>query len=98
MRAVFSIALLAAVFAAGCSTPKNKTGSPRLASIIVVDRSPEQIDGALLKVFQSHGYTVRHRDEKLMFEKPGTLSEGLFHGDWYSGAVTERIQVFQREL
>ena len=90
------IAVAAAGLATGCSTTKN--GSQRLASIIVENRSREQIEGSLVKIYESHAYRLKRKDDKLIFEKPGTVMNALAYGDWYSGGVWERIEVFQREL
>jgi hypothetical protein len=92
----FLIAITAAWLAAGCSTPRN--GSQRLASIIVDNRSPEQIEASLVKVYESHGYSLKRKDDELVFEKPGTVMNTLAYGDWYNGGVWERIEVFQREI
>ena len=91
-----SVALAAAWLAAGCSTPK--TGSQRLASIIVENRSPAQIEASLVQIYESHAYRLKRKADKLIFEKPGTAMNSLIYGDWYSGGVWERIEVFQREL
>jgi hypothetical protein len=93
------ITLAVACLLSGCSsTPPNKTGSHRLASIIVENRSADQIDASLVKVYESHAFHLRRKDDNLIFEKPGTIMNTLAYGDWYGGAVWERIVIYQTEL
>ncbi|HSU56239.1 MAG TPA: hypothetical protein VLT36_19425 [Candidatus Dormibacteraeota bacterium] len=90
---------MTALFAAGCgTTSKSKTGSARVASIIVENHSTEQIAAALTKAFERRGFHVRHRDDLLMFERPGSVADALLHGDLYGGGVTERVQIYEQVL
>ena len=90
---------LAALILAGCATPPNKTGSPRLASVIIQDRSTNQIAAALTAAFGRHEYKLmRHKDDAMVFEKRGTLMNNLAYGDWYGGSITDRVGVYQKDL
>jgi hypothetical protein len=92
------LAVLAAVLATGCRSP-NRQVSNRMASIIVTNRSSEQIGAAIQSVFEKHEYEAGKSDEdELVFEKQGSFMNGMVYGDWYSGGVWERIRVYQREL
>jgi hypothetical protein len=90
--------LTAAVLALGCRTPKDKV-SNLMASIVVTNRSSEQIETALNAVFKNHGYEPGRADgDELVFQKAGSVMSGVVYGDWYSGGVWERIKLYQREL
>jgi hypothetical protein len=92
------LALSAAVLATGCRSPKGQV-SNRMASIIVTNRSSEQIGAAIQAVFEKHEYEEgKSEEDELVFEKKGSFMNGLVYGDWYSGGVWERIRVYQREL
>jgi len=94
------VALLAlvALTAAGCHTPHSPQ-SNRAASVLIKDRSAEQINDATKLVFARHAYEPAHADaDELVFQKPGTFMNALMHGDWYSGAVWERVKLYQRPL
>src|SRR5262245_59472114 len=94
-----SALILAALLLAGCATTQNKTGSPRVASVIIQDRTPAQIDAALTSAFGRQEYRlVRQKDESLVFESRGTLMNNLAYGDWYGGSITDRVTVFQKDL
>lgn len=83
----------------GCkSTPE--TPSNRLASIIVKDRTPEEIETAIRNVFEKHDFELSPRREghTMVFEKKGSFMNGLFYGDWYSGGVWDRVKVYFTEL
>ena len=91
--------LIGLALGSGCASAPNKTGSPRLASIISTNHTPEQIDKATEKVLGSHGYALKKRLEaKLVFEKPGTFMNNLAYGDWYGGGIWDRIAVYQKPL
>lgn len=99
LTGILLAALFLAPLLAGCkSTPK--TPSNRLASVIVKERSREEIDGAIRAVFEKHGYDLaRRRDQNaLVFEKKGTFMNGFMYGDWYSGGVWERVKVYRGAL
>ena len=92
------LALAAAVLTTGCHTTKGSV-STRMASIIVTNRSSEQIEAAISNVFTKHSYEEgRAEEDELVFQKPGSLMNGLVYGDWYSGGVWERVKIYQREL
>ena len=92
------LALSAAVLATGCRSP-NRQISNRMASIIVTNRSSEQIEAAIQAVFEKHEYEAgKSEEDELVFEKQGTFMNGLVYGDWYSGGVWERFKIYQREL
>jgi hypothetical protein len=83
----------------GCSTPPPVTGSHRLASVLLDERSSDRIEGAVEKVFKRESFELARRvDAKLVFERPGTFMNSLAYGDWYNGGVSERVEVFQKEV
>ena len=89
------IALCTAIVLSGCkSTPK--TPSNRLASVIIKNRTRDEIEAATRTIFEKHDYELsRRRDgDPMVFEKQGTFMNGLFYGDWYSGGVWERVKVY----
>jgi hypothetical protein len=94
-----ALALCLTLVSIGCkSTPQ--TPSNRLASVIIKDRMPDEIDAAIRAVFEKHDYELAHRRESggLVFERKGTFMNGLVYGDWYSGGVWERVRVYQLQL
>ena len=92
------LALSATVLVTGCRSP-NGPVSNRMASIVVTNRSADQIEAAIQAVFEKHAYEAgKSEEDELVFEKQGTFMNGLVYGDWYSGGVWERIRVYQREL
>jgi hypothetical protein len=97
-RGLLPLALLAALWATGCRSPHSHEPE-RMASVIVTNRSPEQITAAIKEVFEKHDYEAgRSYEDELVFERKGTLMNSLVYGDWYSGGVWERIKVYQREV
>jgi hypothetical protein len=93
------LGLLLALFGVGCkSTPK--TSSNRLASVVIKDRTSEEIETAIRNVFEKHDYELSARRDggAMIFEKKGTVMNGLVYGDWYSGGVWERVKVYHGEL
>ncbi|HVM50864.1 MAG TPA: hypothetical protein VMU04_22745 [Candidatus Acidoferrum sp.] len=90
--------LAAVALAAGCRTADSGV-SQRMASIIVTNRTSEQIEAAVQAVFKQHGYEEgKSEDDEMDFQKPGSFMSGMVYGDWYSGGVWERIKVYQRDL
>src|SRR5678815_5455255 len=88
-----------ASIATGCkSTPK--TPSNRLASVIITNRTPGEIEAATRMVFEKHDYELSARRDggAMVFEKQGTWMNGMVYGDWYSGGVWERVKVFHIEI
>jgi hypothetical protein len=79
----------------GCKSPP-KSPSNRLASVTIRNGTREEIETAIRKVFEKHGYELSTKRDAgaLIFEKKGTFMNGLFYGDWYSGGVWERVNVY----
>jgi hypothetical protein len=91
-------ALAVVLVSVGCRSTKSLVSS-RMASIVVTNHSPEQIDTAIRSVFKNHGYQEgKGEEDEIVFQKPGSLMSGLVYSDWYNGGVWERIKVYQREL
>jgi hypothetical protein len=93
------ILLFVAWVAIGCkSTPE--TPSNRLASVIIKDRTGDEIEAAIKNVFEKHDFELnpRHDPRVMVFEKKGSFMNGLVYGDWYSGGVWDRVKVYAREL
>ena len=85
--------------ALGCQSPHNSTPSSRLASVIIKDRSPGQLEAATQGIFQGHAYQVaRGGPAESVFEKEGSNMNTLMHGDWSPGKVWVRVKVYIREL
>ena len=90
--------LLASILASGCKSA-NSDLTGRMASILVTNRSPEEIDTSIHVVFDRHEFVEGKSDEyKLIFEKPASLMSGVVYSDWYSGGVWERIKVYRRDV
>jgi hypothetical protein len=94
------LALSLNLVALGCkSTPK--TPSNRLASVVITNRMPDEIEAATRTVFEKHDYELSPRRDgggAMVFEKQGTTMNGLVYGDWYSGGVWERVKVYHIEM
>jgi len=96
---IFVVMASLVLVVAGCkSTPESP--SQRLASIIVKNKSPEEIETAVRAVFEKHDYELspRHDEPIMIFEKKGTFMNGLLYGDWYSGGVWDRVKVYYNQL
>jgi len=97
---IFVVLAFFASVAVGCkSTPK--TPSNRLASVIITNRMPDEIEAATRTVFEKHDYELSPRRDgggAMVFEKQGTTMNGLVYGDWYSGGVWERVKVYHIEM
>jgi hypothetical protein len=94
-----AVTLCLVVVSLGCkSTPE--TPSNRLASVVITDRTPEEIETAIRNVFEKDEYELspRRSGGAMVFEKQGTFMNGLFYGDWYSGGVWERVKVYHGEI
>jgi hypothetical protein len=92
-------ALLMALVVTGCKSPP-QTPSNRLASVIIKNRTPDEIEAATRTIFEKNDYELsRQRDPgPMVFEKKGTFMNGLFYGDWYSGGVWERVKVYHVDM
>jgi hypothetical protein len=93
------MALCLTFFLTGCkSTPQ--TPSNRLASVVIKDRTPDEIEAATRTVFEKHDYDLSPRRDggAMVFEKKGTFMNGLVYGDWYSGGVWERVKVYHIDM
>ena len=83
---------------AGCKSPESSQHH-RLASVTIKGGTREQIETAIRSVFEKHGYelSTKRNAGALIFEKKGTFMNGLVYGDWYSGGVWERVNVYYGE-
>jgi len=95
---VWFLGISGVVLITGCSSTK-PSFSNRMASIVVTNEPPENIDTTLRSVFKKHWFeeTKGEKDE-LVFQRPGTFMNSLVYGDWWSGGVWERVKIYQREL
>jgi len=76
-----SIALVA-IASTGCHL--GQPGSARFASVVIQQRSPEEIQAAAVQVFQADGYTAHPNGAgQWLFEKEGTRANNLA----YNGVV-----------
>jgi hypothetical protein len=93
------MALSLASVLTGCKSPP-KTPSNRLASVVIKNRTPDEIEAATRTIFEKYGYELSTRREggAMMFERQGTFMNGLFYGDWYSGGVWERVKVYHIDM
>ena len=90
--------LLAAALASGCKSA-NSNLTNRMASVLLTNLAPEDIDTAIHVVFERHEFIEgKSDDDKLIFEKRASLMSGVVYSDWYSGGVWERIKVYRREI
>jgi hypothetical protein len=82
----------------GCKSPQDSL-SNRFASVTIKDATRDQIETAIRTVFEKHGYelSTRHDAGALVFERKGTFMNGMMYGDWYSGGVWERVNVYYGE-
>ena len=70
----------------------------RAAAVVIGNHSKEDINAAIKMVFEGQGYeSVRDEANEQIFQKKGSFMNSFKYGDWYSGAVWERIKVHQRE-
>ena len=93
------LALCFALVWTGCKST-SKTPSNRLASVVITNRTPDEIESATRTVFEKHDYDLSARRDggAMVFEKKGTAMNGLVYGDWYSGGVWERVKVYHIEM
>ncbi len=97
LRVLLLLAAMATLTAGCKSTPKSPT--LRCAGVVIRNCSDEQIRDKVTKVFKDHGFeTARPEADELVFQRPGTAWETFVRGDWYSGAVWQRVRVYQRPL
>lgn len=81
----------------GCSSTK-APHSDHLAAVLIENKSPAQIEDAILSVFKQQGYTGgRERHGVFEFEKQGTGVNTLAYGDWSNKKVWVRVKVFLGE-
>jgi hypothetical protein len=93
------VAVCLSLISFGCkSTPK--TPSNRLASVVIKERTPNEIEAATRTVFERHDYEMSPRREggAMVFEKKGSTMNGLVYGDWYSGGVWERVKIYHVQM
>ena len=83
------------MLAVGCQSTPKKLGSHRVAAVVVTNASPGEIREAAESVFKTHGFDAAPEDDnELVFQRKGSLMNGLVWGDWYGGPVWVRIKVF----
>lgn len=71
---------------AGCSSTSG-TASGSFASVIITNRTAEQIRAATVGVFQEDGYTTVVADSSaLVFEQQGSTMSKVAYGNWVGGA------------
>jgi hypothetical protein len=87
--------ILLGLLTPGCKSPP-KPLSNRLASVTIKNGTREQIENAIRIVFEKHGYQLSTKRDAgaLIYEKKGTFMNGFVYGDWYSGGVWERVNVY----
>ena len=89
---------MAATLSCGCRST-HVPESNRAAAVILTNHPSKAITAATVAVFKSHAYErARPSGNELVFQKPGTLANSFWFGDWYSGPVWRRVRVYQREL
>jgi hypothetical protein len=92
------VLLIATLLATGCRSPRHSF-SERPAAVVINSKSSEEITDATVDVFTTSGF-VQAKGERgeLVFQKPGTFSNSLVHGDWSRGGVWMRVKMYRREL
>lgn len=81
-----------------CRSP-DRSVSARTAAVIITNQSAEEIKRAASAVFHEHGFEKANGEPgELVFQKPGSFSNAMLHGDWVKGNVWVRVKLYQREL
>lgn len=93
--AVGGLAIFSAVVFPGCST--GKPASASFASVVIPNRSPEEIHDTTVQVFEEAGYRKKRGPGELMvFEREGSRGDQIVYGGIggaaYGGAVTVRVK------
>jgi len=82
----------------GCKS-SGATGSKRLASVIIENRSREEIDTTVRAVFEEDNYLgIRQAPDAFMFEKKGTSMNKVVYGDWSDKPVWIRVKLGIHDL
>jgi len=85
--------LLAALFAAGCSS-MNKPASASFASVLIYNQTPEKIRLTADSVFANNGYqSIRNPDGTQIYEKEATKGEQLAYAGFVGAHEGERTIV-----
>ena len=86
---------LVLTLAPGCqSTGEPKPDSNSHAWVIVPSANLELVHSAIESVFKEEFYeTVRTELTQLVFEKPGSVMDGVAYGSWLQNSVWVRIKV-----
>jgi hypothetical protein len=94
---VLLVAGLLILISVGCSSTK-APHSEHLAAVVIKDKSPAQIEEAILSVFKQQGYIGgRVRQGVFEFEMQGTGMNTLAYGDWSNKKVWVRVKVLLGE-
>ena len=90
-------AVLLLLCASGCSIFSGFSSGP-LASVTILNQTPEKIEEATTAVFVMNGYrTVSAGTSQLTFERPGSTDDNVAYGSlMFSRRVTERVLVSMR--
>ena len=92
------LAALLSVVSTGCQSP-SKLGSNRVAAVVIKNASPEHIKDAVKIVLEREGFEAAPQDEnELIFQKKASFGSSFMYGDWYGGAVWERLKLYLRDL
>ena len=85
--------LLALLACCGCRS-LNQPASASFASVVIVNRTVEEIRLATAAVFTEAGYETFHTAKgDMVFEKEGTKMNQIAHGGWLEdGSVRERVR------
>ena len=91
----FITLLLVMLCAAGCASAPKKTGSERLAAVLIKGSSPDTIKASAKSVFEKHGFDNEPEDDNdLVFQKKASGMNSFVYGDWFSGPVTARVRLY----
>jgi len=86
--------LLAAIFAAGCSSLDKPASASFAAVTINRTYTTEQIQQAAVKVFQQNGYqNVPRPDEPLVFEREATRGEQISYAGFVGAHNDEKVVI-----
>ncbi len=86
--------LVLALLACGGCHSLNQPASASFASVVIVNRSVEEIRLATAAVFTEAGYETFHTAKgDMVFEKEGTKMNQIAHGSWLEDSpVRERVR------
>jgi hypothetical protein len=91
------LVLCVAMFTPGCQSPQGGS-SNRMASVMIANRSREEIATVTKDVFRAHSYQIlRNGPDEYVFEKEGTGMNTFVYGGLSGEAVWVRVKLVLHE-